>query len=110
MVHGENASASASITACTEPARRFRNLHGGRIERAFKNFLETFPFFLGAVLFANVFDAHSTWSAWGAQIYFWGRVAFVPVYVAGILWARTLVWTASFAGIVMVLSAVWTST
>ncbi|HEX3809093.1 MAG TPA: MAPEG family protein [Rhizomicrobium sp.] len=79
---------------------------GGRIERAFKNFLETFPFFLGAVLFANVFDAHTPTSALGAQIYFWSRVAYVPVYAAGIPFLRTLVWVASIAGIVMVLSAV----
>ncbi len=42
---------------------------GGRIERAFKNFLETFVFFLGAVLIAQALNKHTASSALGAQIY-----------------------------------------
>ena len=32
---------------------------------------------------------------WGPQIYFWARLAYVPVYAAGIPVVRTCVWTAS---------------
>jgi uncharacterized MAPEG superfamily protein len=42
---------------------------------------------------------------WGAQLYFWARVVYVPVYAAGIPVARTIVWTASIVGLVMVLLA-----
>ncbi|MEJ0027584.1 MAG: MAPEG family protein [Rhizomicrobium sp.] len=80
---------------------------GGRIERVFKNFLETFMFFLGAVLIAQALDKHTAASALGAQIYFWTRLAYLPVYALGIPFLRTILWVASLAGIGMVMRAVW---
>ena len=81
---------------------------GSRAERAFKNFIETFVFFLGAVLLANAMGKTNAMTALGAQIYFWSRLAYVPAYVFGIPVARTLLWTASIIGIVMVLRyGVW---
>jgi uncharacterized MAPEG superfamily protein len=80
---------------------------GGRLERAWRNFLETFVFFAAAVLLAHVLDRSTSMSVLGAKIYIWARVLYVPVYVFGIPFVRTLIWLASFAGIVMVLSAIW---
>jgi len=75
----------------------------GRVDRALHNFVETFPFFAAAVL-AILFTQNTTPdTAMGAQIYFWSRVAYVPVYAAGIPYLRTLIWAASLTGIVMVL-------
>lgn len=80
---------------------------GGRIERAYKNFLETFPFFLGAVLLEQALGKSTHTSALGAQIYLWARLLYVPAYVMAIPFTRTLVWGASFIGILMVLAAIW---
>jgi uncharacterized MAPEG superfamily protein len=80
---------------------------GARIERAFKNYLETFVFFAAAVLMANALGKHTAMSALGAQIYFWSRVAYVPTYAAGIPFLRTLLWIASIVGIAMVMRGVW---
>ena len=77
----------------------------GRLARALANFLETFPFFAAAVLMAHVANRHSFLTFWGVQLYFWGRVAYVPAYLAGIPWVRSNIWTVSVAGIVMVLIA-----
>jgi uncharacterized MAPEG superfamily protein len=79
---------------------------GARIERAYKNFLETFVFFAAAVLMANALGKHTAMSALGAEIYFWSRVAYVPVYALGIPFVRTAIWIASLVGIGMVLRAV----
>jgi uncharacterized MAPEG superfamily protein len=81
--------------------------YGARLERAWKNFIETFPLFAAAVLLAHALDKHSSSSALGAQIYFWARVLYVPAYVIAIPFTRTLIWTASLVGIAMVLRAVW---
>ena len=80
---------------------------GARLERAFKNFVETFALFAAVVLMANALDKHTALSAGGAELYFVARVAYVPIYALGIPLVRTLVWIASFAGIAMVLLAMW---
>src|SRR6185295_16298353 len=78
---------------------------GARIERAYKNFLETFVFFAAAVLMANAMGKHTAMSALGAQIYFWSRVLYVPDYALGIPFVRTAIWIASLVGIGLVLRA-----
>ena len=80
---------------------------GGRLERAWKNFIETFPLFAVAVLLGNALDKHTANSALGAHIYIWARLLYVPAYVLAIPFTRTLIWTASLVGIVMVLAAIW---
>jgi uncharacterized MAPEG superfamily protein len=83
------------------------NRTGARLERAFRNFLETFPFFLGAVVLAQVLGKHSASSEIGAQLYFWARLLFVPVYALGLIGVRTVVWVVSLIGIILVLLAAW---
>lgn len=77
----------------------------GRMLRAFANFKETFVFFAVAVLAVTVLGKSNGTSALGAQLYFWARVAYVPVYAAGIPVLRTLIWLVSLVGMVMVLAA-----
>ena len=79
---------------------------GGRLDRAFYNLLETFPFFAAVVLVAGNLGVHNSMTALGAQVFFWARVVYIPVYAAGLPAVRTGVWGVSVVGIVMVLSAV----
>jgi len=74
-----------------------------RFLRAFHNFRETFVYFAVAVLVVTLLNKTNASTALGAQLYFWARLIYVPVYAAGIPFARTLIWGASFAGLVMVL-------
>lgn len=78
---------------------------GGRLDRARANFLETFPLFAAAVLAAHLLQRHDALTVLGAQLYFWARVAYLPVYAAGIPYLRTAIWAVSVAGIVLVLVA-----
>jgi uncharacterized MAPEG superfamily protein len=74
-----------------------------RLERALRNFMETFPLFAAAVLIANVIDRHSWMTVWGAQIYFWGRLAYVPLYTFGVPLVRSMAWNVATIGIIFVL-------
>lgn len=76
-----------------------------RLDRARGNFLETFAFFAALVLAVVALGRQDATSALGAQLYFWGRLVYVPVYAAGIPYLRTLVWAVSIAGIVLLLVA-----
>ena len=74
-----------------------------RMQRAFHNFRETFVYFAVAVLVVTMLNRTNATTALGAQLYFWARLIYVPVYAAGIAGVRTLIWAASIAGLVMVL-------
>lgn len=91
------------MSARDTPAPKEPSLLGGRFARASKNLLETFPFAAAAILISAVLDRHNGYTVWGAQLYFWGRVVFLPLYAAGIPVVRTLVWLVSVLGIVLVL-------
>jgi uncharacterized MAPEG superfamily protein len=77
----------------------------GRLVRAFANFRETFGFFAVAVLLVAILNRADHTSALGAQLYFWARLVYVPVYALGIIVVRTVVWAISIVGLVMVLLA-----
>lgn len=78
---------------------------GARVERAFANYMQTFPFFAAAVLIAHVAGRHSGLTVIGAQLYFWARLVYVPLYAAGIPVARTVAYLVSLLGIVLILIA-----
>ena len=56
----------------------------GRLARAQQIFVETFPLFATGVLIAHVAATHSWMTEWGVQLYFWGRVAYLALYAAGV--------------------------
>jgi len=78
----------------------------GRLDRAQRNLYETLPLFIGAVLIAHVADRNGAATALGAQLYFWARVLYVPLYALGIPYIRSLVWGVSLAGLLMIFAAV----
>jgi uncharacterized MAPEG superfamily protein len=77
----------------------------GRLERALRNFLETFPIFVAAVLLVHVLGREGTLSRWGAILYFSGRLVYLPLYAAGIPLIRSLIWNVAVAGIALLLIA-----
>jgi uncharacterized MAPEG superfamily protein len=79
----------------------------GRAARASCNFLETFPFFAAAVLVVVLVKGSSPHTALGAQLYFWGRLAYLPLYIVGIPYVRTAAWAVSLVGLLMVLAALF---
>jgi uncharacterized MAPEG superfamily protein len=79
----------------------------GRLERAFRNYMETFPLFAAALLAAVVAQKTGPLTLWGAGLYVAARALYVPIYAAGIRLVRTLVWFVGVVGLVMVLVALF---
>jgi uncharacterized MAPEG superfamily protein len=75
----------------------------GRAQRAHRNMLESLIIFAALVLAAQVAGRLTVATAFGAQLFFWARLAYAPVYIVGIPWLRTAVWGASFVGLVQIL-------
>ncbi len=81
----------------------------GRLERAFRNFMETFPFFAAVVLIVTLTGRHDWATVWGAQIYLAARIVYVVLYGLGVPGVRTLVWIIATLGIILMLTAIlWT--
>ena len=74
-----------------------------RATRAFHNVLETFPVFAAIALALAVTGRTGGQAALGAQLYVAARALYLPLYLLGIPVVRTLVWTASQLGILMML-------
>ena len=87
----------------TPPPRRM-SIHGERLERATRNFLETFALAAAVILIVHVTGRHNALTSWGAALYFWGRLAHVLIYVAGITYVRTAAFLVSVLGILMMLA------
>ena len=77
---------------------------GGRAERAAKNSIEAAVFFVPLALTANAAGLDAK-VLLGAQIAFWARIAYVPIYIAGIKYLRSLVWIVGVVGYGMMVAA-----
>ena len=77
---------------------------GGRAERAAKNSIEAAVFFVPLALIANAAGLDAEVML-GAQVAFWARIAYVPIYIAGIKYLRSLVWIVGVVGYGMMVSA-----
>jgi uncharacterized MAPEG superfamily protein len=76
----------------------------GRAQRAHHNMLENLVLFAALVLIAVVSDRTNATTLLGAQLFFWARLVYAGVYMAGIPWLRTLVWLASVVGMLLIFS------
>ena len=74
----------------------------GRARRAHANMVENLVLFAALVLVAVVAQKTSALTATGAALFFWARLVFAAVYIAGIPWLRTAVWFVSIVGIAMI--------
>jgi uncharacterized MAPEG superfamily protein len=78
----------------------------GRLERAYRNFMETFPYFAAVIIVAALTGRHNWATIWGAQIYLAARILYVPLYAAGVPVLRTLVWIVATLSIILILTAI----
>lgn len=75
----------------------------GRLERALRNFNETFPLFVAIILMVHVTGCAGEWSRIGALVYIGGRALYLPAYASGLPWVRTICWKIATLGLVLVL-------
>jgi uncharacterized MAPEG superfamily protein len=73
-----------------------------RAQRAHLNMIENLAIFAIFVIVAQLTGRSNATTALGATLFFWARLVYAIVYLAGIPWVRTAVWAVSFVGMVMV--------
>ena len=75
----------------------------GRACRALGNYLENFTPFVALALALIVTQRTGGAGAIGATIWILARIAYLPIYVFGIIYVRTLAWGISIVGLVLML-------
>jgi len=83
-----------------------QSVAAARAQRATVNFLETFAFFAAALVCAIATHHDGARAQLGAQLYFWGRVAYLPLYLLGVPLLRSLAWGVALAGLLIVVTAI----
>ena len=73
-----------------------------RAQRAHRNMLESIAVFAILVMSAHHLNISNDMTVLGAQLFFWGRVAFSIIYIAGIPWVRTAAWGVSLVGLILI--------
>jgi uncharacterized MAPEG superfamily protein len=74
----------------------------GRAQRAHRNMLESLVLIAALVLFAVVTNKTNSATLLGAQLFFWARLVYAFIYIAGIPWLRTAVWFVSVIGLILI--------
>ena len=73
-----------------------------RAARAHRNMVENLVLFAALVLVAQVSGKANGMTALGSELFFWARLVYVPVFLIGIPWVRTVVWAVSVVGLVLI--------
>ena len=74
----------------------------GRAQRAHRNMLENLVLFAALVLVCVISNKTNATTLLGAQLFFWGRLAYAVIYLAGIVYLRTAAWLVSIIGLVLI--------
>jgi uncharacterized MAPEG superfamily protein len=73
-----------------------------RATRALVNFRETLPWAIGLLILVQVTGDANAATATGGWLYFLGRCAYLPLYLMGVPWLRTVAWLVSIAGLCLI--------
>ena len=87
-----------------DEGRTSRSVVAGRLSRALRNLLETYPAFIALALALVVTGKAGGMAATGAWIWLIARAAYVVLYAAGVPVLRTVAWLVSIAGLVLMLA------
>ena len=77
---------------------------GGRAERAAANTKENFILFAALALAAQA-SGLGEQATFGATVFFWARVVYLPVYLAGITYVRSALWGVGIFGLALMVRA-----
>ena len=77
-----------------------------RARRTLANMTEAMVMFAPLILVAHVTGKTSALTAIGAGLFFWARLAYAVVYIAGIPVVRSLIWAVGLVGTLMIFWAV----
>lgn len=88
-----------------DEGRKPSGVLAGRAGRASDNFRETYPAFVALALALVLAGDNAGWGLTGAWIWLLCRLVYIPLYLAGVPYVRSLVWLGSLAGLLVMFAA-----
>ena len=77
------------------------NLMNARAEKALRNLIETYAVFVALAVATEISGRSDALTQWGSQLYFWARWVYLPLYIAGVQYVRSLVWMVAAVGLML---------
>jgi len=78
------------------------DLAAQRTTRAQHNFKETLPWGLGLLILVQVTGDTNGMTALGGWMYLLGRIAYLPLYISGVVWWRSIAWLVAMMGLLLI--------
>lgn len=91
-------------------AKPVRGVLAGRADRALRNLLETYPAFIALALLLAITGRTGGLGALGAWLWIAARVVYVPLYLYGVPYLRSLAWGGALVGLGLMLLRFFTYT
>ena len=73
-----------------------------RAKRANQNMIESLVMFIPLILVAVITERTNGMTALGAALFFWGRLAYAPLYWFGVPWLRSAAWFVGILGLILI--------
>ncbi len=89
-----------------DDAREPAGILAGRAARASANYRETYPGFVALALAVAIAGDPSGWGLVGGWLWFIARLVYIPLYLAGIPYIRSLVWLVALIGLAIMAATV----
>ncbi len=84
-----------------------KSVMAGRAARASRNYQETCPAFIGLLLAMILTGDSSGFGLFGAAVWLVARIVYIPLYLKGIPYVRSLVWLVSLVGLALMMIALF---
>ncbi|MFO1242384.1 MAG: MAPEG family protein [Rickettsiales bacterium] len=91
-------------TGARDDALKPKGIYAARAERALSNFKETYPAFIGLAL-ALAIAGDNGLGVIGAWLWLGCRLIYIPLYLAGVPYLRTVVWGTSVLGLILMMNS-----
>ena len=80
-----------------------KSVMAGRAARASRNYQETYPAFIGLLLAMILTGDTTGWGLFGGTVWLVARIVYIPLYLKGIPYIRSLVWLVSALGLLVMM-------
>ena len=95
---GNAAFPAGYLTTARDTQLNTENLYFGRATRALANYVENFVVF-AALDLGLIVTNHA--GGYGATVWILARAIYIPLYLSGVQYVRTIVWVVSLVGLIM---------